>query len=394
MVRQSVRKAKYSSFSSFTLVESTGLAWAWKLVRDSINRREPPKQSDSFSPGRLHHCHGGDPVSDTERTTLAENLLRGMSLTSNFAPVLLFVGHGSHTDNNPHQASLACGACGGQNGGLNASVAANLINDPVIRAGLANRGIRIPDFTLAIAAEHCTVTDTLTILDRGNIPDSYLDRLSQLESAFEKAGSLTRRERATPLGLNGLEDSELLKALEQRTTNWSEVRPEWGLANNASIIFAKRSLTRGLNLAGRTFLHDYDPALDTDGGLLEGLMTAPMIVANWINLQYLGSVSAPETFGAGNKLLHSVVGGNLGVVEGNDPDLRIGLSRQSVHDGQRWRHEPVRLSVVVDAPRARIEQILARQPDVARLVENRWLWLFRLNEQGVENYRDGAWVAW
>lgn len=394
MVRQSVRKAKYSSFSSFTLVESTGLAWAWKLVRDSVNRPKPAKPSDLCSPGRLHHRHGGDPVSDVERTALAENLLRGMSLTSNFAPVLLFVGHGSHTDNNPHQASLACGACGGQNGGLNARVAAQLVNDPVIRAGLAKRGIRIPDFTLAIAAEHCTVTDTLTIMDKAAIPDSHHERLRQLETAFEEAGRRTRRERATSLGLNGLEDVELLAAMKQRSTDWSEVRPEWGLANNASLIFAKRRVSRGLNLAGRAFLHDYDPDLDADGGILEGLMTAPMIVANWINLQYLGSVSAPATFGAGNKLLHSVVGGNLGVVEGNDPDLRIGLSRQSVHDGQRWRHEPVRLSVVIDAPRARIEQILARQPDVARLVENRWLWLFRLSGEGVEVYRDGSWVAW
>jgi len=122
-------------------------------------------------------------------------------------------------------------------------------------------------------------------------------------------------------------------------------------------------------------------------------MTAPMVVASWINLQYLGSVAAPDTFGAGNKLLHSVVGGNLGVIEGNDPDLRIGLALQSVHDGQRWRHEPVRLNVVIDAPRASIERVMAAQADVANLVENQWLWLFRYTNDGIERYADGGWQA-
>ena len=214
----------------------------------------------------------------------------------------------------------------------------------------------------------------------------------RLENTFSEAGLRTRRERATALGLNGLNDDTLLHAMVSRTSDWSEVRPEWGLANNAAIVFAKRSRTRGINLQGRVFLHDYDPKLDPEGAILEGLMTAPMIVANWINLQYLGSVACPDTFGAGNKLLHSVVGGNLGVVEGNNPDLRLGLSLQSVHDGHAWRHEPIRLHVLIDAPAERIEKILAAQPDVRRLVQNRWLWLCRFGEQGVQCYRNGQWA--
>lgn len=390
-IRQSVRKAKYSSFSSFTLVESTGLAWAWKLVRDSLNLNGESASASTATQHRLHQCHGGDPVSDSERVQLAENLLRGMSLTSNFAALLVFVGHASHADNNPHRASLACGACGGQNGGLNASLAAELINDPVVRAGLVTRGIRIPDFTIAVAAEHCTVTDRVALVQSAKVPDAYLNRIKQLEESFAEAGRRARRERATALGLNGLNDEPLLQAVIKRASNWSEVRAEWGLANNAAIIFAKRFRTRGVDLKGRAFLHDYDPALDSEGAILEALMTAPLVVANWINLQYLGSVAAPDTFGAGNKLLHSVVGGNIGVIEGNDPDLRIGLPLQSVHDGDKWRHEPVRLSVVIDAPAERIESILARQPDVAALVDNRWLWLFRLGRDGMEQYGKGGW---
>lgn len=68
----------------------------------------------------------------------------------------------------------------------------------------------------------------------------------------------------------------------------------------------------------------------------------------------------PERLGSGNKLLHNVLGGYLGVFESNGGDLRVGLARQSVHDGRRWVHEPLRLTGVIDAPAAAIEQVLAQ----------------------------------
>ncbi len=390
IVRESVRKAKYSSLSTFTMVETTGLAWAWKLLKDSLKRGQHRK-GGHCPEGRLVHNHGGDPLADSEKVTLVENMLRGMSLTGGFAPLLVFVGHGSHTDNNPNQAGLDCGACGGQSGGVNARLAARLVNEPQVRAGLAARGIRVPDYTWAIAAEHCTATDKVTIADRHLVPDSHVQKLADLEAGFEEAGVRVRKERATPLKLNGLTDDQLKEAMETRAIDWSEVRPEWGLANNGAIIFAKRARTRGRNLAGRVFLHDYDPALDGDGSLLEGLLAAPMIVANWINLQYFASVTVPEVYGSGNKLLHSVIGGNVGVVEGNGAHLRIGLPLQSVHDGTYWRHEPVRLTVLIDAPAERIESVIRRQPDVAALVENQWVCLYRMNGSGAERYDNGEW---
>jgi len=392
IARESVRKAKYTSLSTFTLVETTGLAWAWKLVKDSLKKGHTAREGKAVE-GRLVHNLGGDPLSDGEKVGLVANMLRGISLTEGFAPLLVLVGHGSHTDNNPNQAGLDCGACGGQSGGVNARLAAGLLNDPQVRAGLAAEGIRIPDFTWAVAAEHCTATDKVTIADRHLVPDSHAQRLLDLEAGFEKAGIRVRKERATPLKLNGLDDGNLERAMETRTRDWSEVRPEWGLANNAAIIFAKRSKTRGCDLAGRVFLHDYDPALDTDGGLLESLLAAPMVVANWINLQYFASVTVPEVYGAGNKLLHSVVGGNVGVVEGNGTHLRIGLPLQSVHDGTYWRHEPVRLTVLIDAPADRIESVLHKQPDVAALVENQWVSLHRMTRDGAERYDNGSWIT-
>src|SRR5690554_296758 len=390
-VREAVRQAKYGSLSTFTLVETTGLAWAWKLVRDGLQKNG--KNKESVSEGRLFHRYGGDPLSDIERVNLAEGLLRSMSLTKNFAPLLVLVGHGAHTDNNPNQAGLACGACGGKNGDVNASIAAQLLNDRSVRAGLAERGVVVPESTLVVAAEHCTVTDEVRLLGKTVIPASHQRIADELLHGFANASATTRRERAASLGLNGRSDADLLKELTKRTRNWAEVRPEWGLANNAAMIIAPRHRTRAINLAGRCFLHDYRPELDDTGAILSALMSAPMVVANWINLQYFGSVTQPSRYGAGNKLLHSVVGGNIGVVEGNGTDLRIGLPWQSVHDGERLRHEPMRLTVVIDAPAERIEQVLQAQEDVRALIENRWLWLWRMDDQGLQQYSDGRWVA-
>ncbi|MEC7377770.1 MAG: putative inorganic carbon transporter subunit DabA, partial [Pseudomonadota bacterium] len=220
---------------------------------------------------------------------------------------------------------------------------------------------------------------------------------ADLEAAFDLAGANVRKERSTSLGLSGKAADGLEAAMERRTRDWSEVRPEWGLANNAAIIFAKRTRTRGCNLSGRVFLHDYDPAEDDDGQRLESLLAAPLLVANWINLQYFGSVTVPGVYGAGNKLLHSVVGGNVGVVEGNGAELRIGLPLQSVHDGSRWRHEPLRLTVIIDAPADRITEAVRRQPDVAALVDNAWVSLHRMAESAdsaessLERFDNGAW---
>ncbi|MFN2360644.1 MAG: YbcC family protein [Marinobacter sp.] len=391
--RESVRKAKYGSLSTFTLVETTGLAWAWKLVKDSLNLSAGKTRSgkQSQAEARLVYLHGGDPLFETTKVELVAGFLRGMSLTHNFAPLLVFTGHGTHTENNPHNAGLACGACGGQNGGLNARLAAQLFNDPQVRVALAEEGISIPGDSWAVAAEHCTVTDEVSLFDSPKLPASHAPFLADLERGFAEAGKKTRRERATALKLNGFGDNDLLQKVKSRTSDWTEVRPEWGLANNAAIIFAKRARTRARNLGGRVFLHDYDPEQDQNGDILAALLSAPMIVANWINMQYFGSVTMLDVFGAGNKLLHSVVGGNVGVIEGNGTDLRIGLPLQSVHDGAYWRHEPVRLTVLVDAPAERIEAAVRKNPDVEALVDNQWVWLYRLTDQGRALYSKGHW---
>ncbi|WP_252371837.1 putative inorganic carbon transporter subunit DabA, partial [Pseudoalteromonas sp. S558] len=83
---------------------------------------------------------------------------------------------------------------------------------------------------------------------------------------------------------------EINHAYHQRARDWSQVRPEWGLANNAAFIVAPRAWTRSINLQGRCFLHDYDWESDGDFSILELIMTAPMIFTHWINSQYNASV--------------------------------------------------------------------------------------------------------
>ncbi|MFE8071149.1 DUF2309 domain-containing protein [Marinobacteraceae bacterium S3BR75-40.1] len=387
-----LKRLKQHALSTFPMVEGLGMLSGWALVRDSLGLKPATDPAPKTRDGALCHAYSGDPLQPAEKVDLAESILRGLSLPTPWAPLVLLVGHGSYGDNNPHQAGLACGACGGQNGGINAAVAARLLNDREVRGGLLERGVSLPGHVWFQAAEHNTVTDSITLIMTEAAPESHRHRLQQLEEWLERASARCRRERAARLGLGGSDDQALRDALERRTRNWSEVRPEWGLANNAALVIGPRSRTRALNLEGRVFLHEYRADSDPDGQVLEGLMTAPMVVTNWINLQYYASVTEPGFYGAGSKLLHSVVGGNIGVLEGHTGDLRIGLPIQSVHDGKDWVHEPLRLSVFIDAPQERIDAILQRQPDVRALVEGQWLFLFCIEQgQPVQVHRQGAW---
>ncbi len=180
---------------------------------------------------------------------------------------------------------------------------------------------------------------------------------------------------------------------DSRSRDWAEVRPEWGLAGCKAFIAAPRARTAGRRLEGRAFLHDYDWQQDESFKVLELIMTAPVVVASWISLQYYGSTVSPETFGGGNKLLHNVTGG-IGVVEGNGGALRAGLPWQSVHDGERYMHEPLRLSVCIEAPREAMTEILERHEGVRNLFDNRWLALFAMDANGQLGWRYDGNLQW
>ena len=398
--RASRRPFLRSPSGGFSLVETIGLGFAAALLRRHFAASAPARVSH----GRTNHASRTlrprlapwIPMSVTDQADQVASILRAMSLTAGFARLLVLVGHGSQSENNPQAALLDCGACGGHSGDINARILAGLLNEHPVRQALAERGIVIPQDTVAVGALHNTTTDELELFDLERMPASHADDLRRLERSLLEAGRRTRAERAPQLGLAPLASSAaaLLAAMRRRARDWAETRPEWGLANNAAFIVAPRARTRGVDLAGRCFLQDYTWADDRDGRVLEGILTAPMIVTHWINLQYFASTTDPEHFGSGNKLLHNVVCGNVGVFEGNTGDLRIGLSRQSVHDGHRWMHAPLRLSVLIDAPRARIEAVLARHATVRHLVDNEWIHLFRFADAHIEWRRHGRWQDW
>ncbi len=123
---------KLSAVSSFTYVETAGLGFAAKLVGDSVALTRPVPDPaldglDRAVVGRVGpqldpRIIGGRETGFTieRRVAMAEAVLRAMSLTQAFAPLVLLAGHGSTTVNNPHAAGLDCGACGGHTGEANA----------------------------------------------------------------------------------------------------------------------------------------------------------------------------------------------------------------------------------------------------------------------------------
>ena len=380
--------SRFSSASpaSFSFIESLGLADLGRMVKKTFRGQPRSNPVDGLHETQTNFeiLKAGVPLTLEEKAELAGGILKAMTLTEHFAPVVLLVGHGSSTRNNPHAAGLDCGACGGQTGTVNVRVLAGLLNDTSVRGVLAEQGLVIPEGTRFMGALHNTTTDDIDCAEP--IPQD-------IKAFLQAAGTRARRERAVRLGVS--EAADVDQAVKQRSQDWSEVRPEWGLAGNASFIVAPRSFTRHLDLGGRSFLHDYRWRDDAGFQILELIMTAPMVVTHWINLQYYASVTDNQHYGSGNKVLQNVVGGHLGVFEGNGGDLRIGLPLQSLHNGEQWMHEPLRLSVYLAAPREAIADIARRHSAVGDLIDNDWLYLFRIDEENnsVEQFYQGQWTT-
>jgi len=343
---------KNGPLSSFSFVDAFGLRFGAKMLGETFGggrRRGDEGHSQiglsaaeqaSRRPRLVAH-RNGDPVTADEASDFATKILRGMSLTRDFATLVVLVGHGSETRNNPHAAGYDCGACCGQTGEVNARAVAAMLNEGDVREGLRVLGIDVPETTRFVGVLHNTTTDEVTLFETAELPVALRSAIDALEKNLKTASAVALDECAPTLGLDHLDPESRKRAIFRRAHDWSEVRPEWGLTNNAGFIVAPRERSRHMNLAGRSFLHDYSVEEDKDFNILELIMTAPMVVTLWINFQYYASTVDNLRYGSGNKVLHNVVGGHLGVFEGNGGDLRIGLPLQSIHDGDKWRHDPL-----------------------------------------------------
>ncbi|HEY0919663.1 YbcC family protein [Devosia sp.] len=369
---------RQAAVSSFAFVEAAGIGYGAKLLCAALGI-----QGADHAAGQLPRFELPLPV--TAKADIGAKVLVSMGLTANQARLVLLVGHGTQVTNNPHESAYHCGACGGHSGEVSARVLADLLNDAEVRRELAARGMPLPADTLFVAALHVTTTDEVRLFVDTAAP-SHAGDLARARAWLATAGAMTRMERATRL------PGATAGTVARRALDWAELRPEWGLAGCAGFIAAPRTITRARDLGGRCFLHSYDWTTDKDFKTLELILTAPVVVASWISLQYYGSTVAPEVFGAGDKQLHNVVGG-FGVVTGNGGRLRTGLPLQAVHDGVAFAHEPLRLSVLVEAPTEAMDDILARHPAVRALFDNGWLHLLALDKGiVVARYRQG--LSW
>ncbi|GCE29838.1 UPF0753 protein [Dictyobacter alpinus] len=377
-------------FFLFPLLGRTLLPDRWKQLQSTIVGKllpdvpsEPSILTDPSEPG----------MSREEQARMVGNLLRSIGMTSHFARLILLCGHGSESENNPYASSLDCGACGGNAGGTSALVTASILNSPAIRAILAEQGTVLPKETFFLAGEHNTTTDEIRILNEDQVPASHRAELHQLKQDLVQAGKDNAGRRLLNLPDASRGQQNVIRHVQQRASDWSQIRPEWGLARNAAFLCGRRSLTTQRDLEGRVFLHSYDQSQDPDGSILEGIMTAPLVVAEWINMQYYLSTIDNQAFGSDTKLLHNVVG-QIGVMQGQQSDLLIGLPMQSVMYGNDLYHEPMRLLAIIEADPERIAAILARHAHLHNLVNNQWITLIAYDAATTVAYEFSSATSW
>ena len=330
-----------------------------------------------------------------ERATFIENGLRGMGLAQNYARLVCLCGHGSETDNNPYYGALDCGACGGAPGDSNARVFAAMANDPQVRTILKKNGLPIPDDTWFLPGKHNTTTDRVEFYDLEELPDTHKEDLRSLNTDLKAAGANQALERCLriPAAPTEISPAQAFAHVVERSCDWANTRPEWGLAGNGAFLIGRRKLTKGLDLGGRVFLHSYDPIADPRGDILEKIMTAPLIVGEWINTGYYFSAVDPWAYGSGSKVLHNVVGG-VGMMLGSQSDLQMGFPLQTVNNGDIHYHEPMRLLAIIEHTPTVLSSIIQKHAILQQLFHNQWLNLVSLHPESGEIHRYNPDATW
>jgi uncharacterized protein YbcC (UPF0753/DUF2309 family) len=316
-----------------------------------------------------------------EKADIVASVLEEMGLRA-FTSLVLVIGHGSSSLNNPHESAHDCGACGGGRGGPNARAFALMANDAEVRGLLAERGLAIPDETVFVAGYHDTCNDSVTLYDLKKLSPATRERVDEVVVLLERARARDAHERVRRFesASTSGSPSEALRHVEARAVDLAQPRPEYGHATNAMAFVGRRSRTRGLFLDRRAFLVSYDPTHDPTGALLQRVIASVVPVGAGINLEYYFSYVDPIRFGSGTKLPHNITG-LVGVMDGYSSDLRTGLPWQMVEI-----HEPVRLLTIVEAKPEVLVEAVSALPAVARLVQNRWLRVVALDPDSSEMF--------
>lgn len=348
----------------------------------SIENRSPDDREDGLQVG----------FTVAEMAQRAENLLRSIGLTGDFAPLVYVVGHGASNTNNPHYAAYDCGACSGRPGSVNARVICHMLNHPQVREILAARGIAIPAATQFVGALHDTTRDEVAFYDEEALRGDNRARHTANAALFARALARNAKERSRRFELTDSRQAaeRVHEAVKARAVSLFEPRPELNHATNALCIVGRRELSRRLFLDRRAFLNSYDYRCDPDGSFLLGILRAAAPVCGGINLEYFFSHVDNQKLGAGSKLPHNVMG-LIGVANGNDGDLRPGLPSQMIEV-----HNPVRMMIVVEQHPQVVLATLRQHPATWEWFANEWLNLTVVDPESHElfRFRDGAFEAY
>ncbi len=347
----------------------------YALLRDWLNKAFLPQprteltlmRNTTQSQGAVSGLLTG--FKPAEKADRVESVLRPAGLLSGFGRLVVVMGHGSTSLNNPHESAHDCGACGGRSGGPNARLFAAMANRPEVRLLLRERGIGIPDDTWFAGCYHDTCSDDLQWFDIDSMPPTHQADLEQIRGCLEEARARDAQERARRFDScpPGAGPEKALRHVEERSEHLAQPRPEYGHCTNAVCVVGRRSLTRGLFLDRRAFLVSYDATQDATDESLAELLAAVVPICAGISLEYYFSFVDNDRYGCGTKLPHNVTG-LVGVMDGHASDLRTGLPWQMVEI-----HEPVRMLFVIETTPERLARVIAASPSLAQLVENRWI---------------------
>ena len=390
-------------FHNWLFTQTVGLVYGFRLLLDVFRpgTKLPKLNSMGSKAGEteLHLYRAHDECNEeghllgftfSEMADRIEGFLRNIGLISEFAPVVLVVAHGSTTTNNPHFAAYDCGACSGKPGAPNARAFAQMANEPMVRSLLADRGIAIPSETVFVAALHNTTCDTIEYFDlrqdQRTLPAAFFKfKRAMLEALRRNAHERCRWFELGP-ALGDLDRAS--QHVKDRALSIFEPRPEYNHSNNLYCVVGRRSLTRGLFLDRRAFLHSYEPQQDPLGLILQRILSQVIPVCGGINLEYLFSTIDNSIYGAGTKLPHNVMG-LVGVANGVEGDLRTGLPSQMIEV-----HEPARLLIVVEQVTPIMDRALQAIGDLTGLIDRGWVHLVACHPEHrtSQQYLQGNWV--
>lgn len=386
-IKQIYRSLKYTFITPFTLVETVGIvSGLWMALKSFSPKLSAMIQSAFNRVIILDYKVKPDiqTIPFQQQVSYAASALKIMGLTKDFAELVVLCGHGSMSQNNAYATALDCGACGGHHGAPNARILAAILNSNNVRQSLKEQNIEIPEDTSFVAAEHNTTTDEVEFYDNDEKPSCAL-KIKALQQDLEKARNINSLWRCKKMGIQ-TDIKHARKFTELRAKDWAQVRPEWGLARNASFIVGPRWMTQNIDLEGRSFLHSYEWEKDVDRSSLTTILTAPMVVAQWINAQYFFSTLDNVAFGGGNKVTKNITG-KIGIMQGNASDLMPGLPLQSVFksDNEPY-HQSLRLTVIVYAPQSHIDSIIKQQSILQKLFGNGWVHMICFDPKVKQKY--------